>query len=166
MSSNDSFDPAAHVAQAIDATGVAEVVRDNSAAGRIAFLCRVHKKRIWCDIVEYILTRQNGWTDHICQQYFLRGGRLVFGWNVIIQPTEEGSDEAVAREVARLIIEGASIVVKMAPRGHAGPVEEFPLMGASPRRTSRIVFDPRQPGPSQGGPSHKGAYGIRTPGQD
>lgn len=157
---DNELGPAAHVARAIDATGVAEVVRDNSSTGRISLLCRVRLKRVWCDILEYILTRQNGWTDHICQQYFLRGGRLVFGWNVILQPADGLTDDLVAIEVAKLITEAARVVPKMMPQA---PVDSFPLQGASPRRTARIVFDPRQPGPSQGGPSHKGAYGIRTP---
>lgn len=160
MSNNNDFNPAAYVAQAIAATQVAEVVRDNSDPTRLSYLCRVLRKRIWCEILEYVLVRKTNWNEHVCQQYFLRGGKLVYGWNVIAIP-KQGSDIAdVAEEVARLVIEGARVVPKAAVT--RGPLDEFPLVGASPRRTMNIVFDPRLPGPDKGGPSHKGAYGIKS----
>lgn len=160
---NDIPSVSAPLVQAISATRAAEVIRDNSTPGRISLLCRVHRKRMWCEMWEYVLVRQQGWTEHLCQQYFLRGGKLVFGWNVIVQSSGSWDDDGVATEVAKLLLQAAEVVPQVVT---AGPIESFPLVGASPRRTAKIVFDPRQPGPSQGGPSHKGAYGIRTPNQD
>lgn len=141
---------------AILATGVADVVR-LSTDPQISALCRVHNKRVWVTIIEYVLTRKTCWSAHICQQYFLRGGRLVYGWNFIVQP--DGNTSEAIKEVVRLLMEGA----KVAPRvsGFGGEISEFPLVGASPRRSSsKIAFDPRLPGPDSGGPSHKGAYPV------
>lgn len=142
--------------EAIEFSGVVEVIRCSADAASVKALYRVHEKRLWLGILEYLLSRADGWSAHVCQQYFMRGGRLVYGWNFILQ----SADLNVATEhVARLLQQAVSVVPKTLGRG---PLESYPLMGASPRRTAKIAFDPRLPGPDKGGPSHKGAYSIRT----
>jgi len=142
--------------EAIELSGVTEVVRCSADDGSVKVLYRVHEKRLWLGILEYILSRADGWSAHICQQYFMRNGRLVYGWNFILQ----GVDLNTATEkVAKLLQQAAQVVPKTVGRG---PLESYPLMGASPRRTAKIAFDPRLPGPDKGGPSHKGAFSIRT----
>jgi hypothetical protein len=144
------------LAQAIDASGVAEVIRSSCAAGTVKLLYRVSEKRTWLAILEYALARANGWSAHVCQQYFMRGGKLVFGWNFILQSGE--NLEEVAKKVSALITQGAKVVPKVMG---GGQLSSFPLVGHQ-RNKAGIVFDPRLPGPSRGGPSHKGAYSIKT----
>jgi hypothetical protein len=123
----------------------------------VKVLYRVTEKRHWLAILEYVLARADGWSAHVCQQYFMRGGRLVYGWNFILQAEQQ---EEGARKVARLLTEATKVAPKMVS-GRGGSVDSFPLVGASPRRTAtNLVHDPRLPGPSRGGPSHKGAYAI------
>lgn len=145
------------LARAIEASGVAEAIRHSVAGNTVKVLYRVHDKRLWLGILEYTLSRADGWSAHICQQYFMRGGKLVYGWNFILQ--SEGSLATDLMKVAQLLVAAAKVVPQMLPRG---PLESYPLVGASPRRTAKIAFDPRLPGPDKGGPSHKGAYSIRS----
>lgn len=150
MGSNNKQKPEVMLARAIESTEVAEIVRASSDKGSVKLLYRVRQKQIWLGILEYVLSRAEGWSAHVCQQYFMRGGRLVYGWNFILQPPK-------AVEVASaLIVQAGKVVPKTIQV--AGPLDSFPLVGASNRRTSRIAFDPRLPGPDKGGPSHKGAY--------
>jgi hypothetical protein len=145
------------VCVAIEASGVAEVIRCNESKEQVHVFHRVLDKVKWASILEYILTRKSCWDAHTCQQYFMRGGKLVYGWNFILQPT--GELEAAVAEVTKLLVEAAKVVPKVVG---SGQLTSFPLVGATPRRTSKISFDPRLPGPDKGGPSHKGAYPIRT----
>jgi hypothetical protein len=147
--------PAEQLAQAVEATNTAEVIRAALEGDSVKLIFRVHKKKQWLDIVEFVLARKSKWTEHVCQQYFLREGRLVYCWNFILRPTAK-LEEAVA-EAVKLLTQAITTVPRAAQQH---PVDEFPLVGASARRTSRIMFDPRAPGPSRGGPSHKGAYTI------
>lgn len=154
---NSNPAPEQMLSEAIESTGVAEVVRASSDAKSVKALHRVRQKRVWLAILEYVLSRANGWSAHVCQQYFIRGGRLVYGWNFILQPA--GDLVATTQAVAKLIVQAGQVVPKVIA---SGPIDSFPLMGASPRRTAKIAFDPRLPGPDKGGPSHKGAYMIRS----
>jgi len=152
--------PAEILAGAINKTGVAGVVRASSDAAGVKVLYRVGEKRTWLAILEYVLARADDWSAHVCQQYFMRGGKLVYGWNFILQSHKP---EESVRRVAKLLMEGLKAAPKVLAR--RGSIDSFPLVGASPRRTaSNLVFDPRMPGPGRGGPSHKGAYGIREGG--
>jgi hypothetical protein len=139
------------LAQAIEDTGVVEVVRASSDENSAKVLYRVTQKRVWLGVLEYALSRSDGWSAHVCQQYFMRGGRLVYGWNFILQPlTAVEAVVGLLTQAARVVPRTMSVI--------AGPLESFPLVGSSTRRTSKIAFDPRLPGPDKGGPSHKGAY--------
>lgn len=144
------------LARAVNMTGLAEVVRVSESKKQVSLLYRVKDKKQWLALMEYILQRKTCWEAHICQQYFLRANSLVYGWNFILQASKT-LREAV-EEVSKLVEAGQLEV----PRARAqGQLSSFPLVGASPRRTASLVWDPRQPGPAQGGPSHKGAHSIK-----
>lgn len=145
------------VCQAIEASGVAQVIRCTESSEQVHVFHRVLDKVKWANILEYILSRKTAWDAHTCQQYFMRGGKLVYGWNFILQPT--GTLEDAVAEVTKLLVEAGKVVPRVVGRGQ---LSSFPLMGATPRRTASIAFDPRLPGPDKGGPSHKGAYPIKT----
>ena len=141
---------------AINGTDVVEVVRSSSDKTSIKVLYRVGQKRVWLGILEYVLSRTEEWSAHVCQQYFMRGGQLVYGWNFILQPPHK------AHVVVDLLTQATQVVPKT--MSATGPLETFPLVGSSSRRTAKIAFDPRLPGPDKGGPSHKGAYSMRSGG--
>lgn len=146
--------------EALESTGIVQVVRLTVNDKQAHALCRVAAgtKRLWCDMLEYILTRKTCWEDHICQQYFIRGGKLVYGWNVIVIAADEL--EGAVSEFNGLLTQASQVVRRINTTQVS--VDSFPLVGASHRRQSRnIVFDPRLPGPGRGGPSHKGAYEIK-----
>lgn len=155
---NKFKDPGKLLKSAIEASGIAEVVRVSSDKTSVKLLHRVRHKRAWLAVLEFILSRADGWSAHVCQQYFMRGGKLIYGWNFILQPIECSVDEA-SLLVAKLLVKAAKIVPKVLATSQK---DTFPLMGASHRRTARIAFDPRLPGPDKGGPSHKGAYDIKS----
>lgn len=144
--------PTDFLVQGVNNAG-AEVLKANADAGSIKLLCRVRNKRAWCDIIEFVLARKQNWEAHICQQYFLRGGKLVYGWNVILQ----AEDVAAAAKNARdLFIKATEVLSQLSAEQDASPIESFPLVGASPNRNRPMVRDPRT-----GLPSHRGAYSIR-----
>lgn len=149
--------PADKVIAAIHDTGVVEVIRDHSQEGQIHLLCRVHHKKLWVAIMEYVLVRRKLFSEHLCQQYFVRGGKLVYGWTFIMDPAQT-MDEAVA-EFVKFMEQAVQVVPKRVMKGQ---LSSFPLVGAGGYRTASIQFDPRLPGPGRGGPSHKGAYSVRT----
>jgi len=147
--------PEEALSRAIEDTGVVEVVRSSSDENSVKVLYRVRQKRIWLGVLEYALSRADGWSAHVCQQYFMRGGRLVYGWNFILQPL------TAVETVIGLLDQAARVVPKMVSVV-PGPLESFPLVGSSARRTASISFDPRLPGPDKGGPSHKGAFPMSS----
>lgn len=153
---NVQREPEETLIEAFTTTGVVEVVRASSDKASIKVLYRVGQKRIWLGILEYVLSRMEGWSAHVCQQYFMRGSRLVYGWNFILQPPHK------VQVVADLLVQATQVVPRT--MSVSGPLEAFPLMGSSRRRTAKIAFDPRLPGPDKGGPSHKGAYPMRSGG--
>lgn len=145
-----------NLTEAIDSLGIVEVVKQSSDAQSVKLLCRVHDKKVWCQVLEVVLIAKSGWDAHVCQQYFLKDGKLVYGWNFIIQ-----SPKLVdALTNATSLISRTRSAITKAEESHSGEITSMPLIGASPIRNNPIVFDPRLPGPSKGGPSHKGAFTI------
>ena len=144
-----------YLSQIINATGIAEVVRVTETKKQISVLYRVREKRPWLAIVEFLLKHKTCWEAHICQQYFLKGSSLAYGWNFILET--EGDLGKAVEEIFTLIERGLTEIPKQMVRGG---MDSFPLVGASPRRTAKIAFNPQAPGPGRGGPSQKGAHNI------
>jgi hypothetical protein len=145
------------IAAGLQQTGLADIVRANPKPNGIALVCRVHRKEAWLGLIEYMLLNKTCWDEHICQQYFIREGRLVYCWNLIFNAHEGTSIVKMVEEILRLI--------QGAPRQRqvvSGPIMSFPLIGASPDRDRTTVFDPRLPGPGRGGPRQKGAHSIKA----
>ena len=143
------------LSKALKRTGVVEPIRDSEDGSSVKVLFRVTHKKMWLSVLEFVLARAQNWSAHVCQQYFMRSGKLVYGWNFILQPPNgEGFEEAV-ENASKLLQQAKAATPKI-----GGQLESFPLVGASPRRTANITFDPRMPGPA-GGVTHKGAYPTR-----
>jgi len=154
---------AERLAMAVEASGFATVIKKTEPSGSVRLLCRVSDKRVWCALLEYVLGRKKDWTEHVCQQYFMNDGKLVYGWNFILNA--EDVDAAVAN-ACKLFDAATVFTTTTKPRKRTrGPVDEVPLVGASPNRNAKGSFDPRLPGPSRGGPSHKGAYTVTEGGR-
>ena len=144
---------------AINGTRVAEVLRVKETDKSIYLLFRVHHKRIFVGIMEYTILRKQGWEEHLSQRYFVKGKKLVYGWEFILR--SDDLDKATI-EVAKLLKTGTKVILTLAKKWQTadGGVNSMPLIGAGSHRTANIVFDPRLPGPDKGGPSHRGAYSV------
>lgn len=140
---------------ALKGTRVVEPIRASEAGQTVKVLFRATQKKAWLTVLEFLLARAQTWSAHVCQQYFMKDGKLVYGWNFILQPNDGVEMEAAVDEAVSLLQQALNI--RSAPDAQ---LESFPLVGASPRRTANITFDPRMPGPDQG-VTHKGAYPTR-----
>lgn len=150
---SEQKDCATKLADTLEDTGLVVVIRKSASADSVRLLCRVANKRAWCSLLEKLLQNQKGWEEHICQQYFLKDGKLVYGWNFIVtSKTLDKSVEDICQAVK------SAVLVGEVPS--TGSVDSMPLIGAGSYRNTKSVFDPRMPGPSRGGPSHKGAYPV------
>jgi hypothetical protein len=132
----------------LETLGCVKVLKKSESEGSIRLLCRVINKKKWSSILENVLLNKDGWEEHICQQYFLKDRKLVYGWNFIINSTD--MDKAI-KSICRNLREAA-------PINEGGDIDSIPLVGAY--RPANTDFDVRSPGPTRGGHSHKGAYPV------
>ena len=132
---------------ALEQTGFLKVVKSEEAKTQIRLLCRVSSKKQWCDLLEKLLDGKQGWTEHVCQQYFLKDKKLVYGWNVIINAEDPA---AAAKSICRQM----TVMMTM----DEGGIDSIPMRGAL--RTTGGVFNPAAPGERRGGASQRGAYPV------
>jgi len=144
----------------IQESGIATVLRKTETSGSLRLLCRVGDKKRWCAILEHVLSKKTGWTEHLCQQYFMKDDTLVYGWNFILNSEDLPAAYDNAYKLFKAAASAIQAGVKKREKPRRGQVDSMPLLGASKRRTMQLSFDPRLPGPSHGGPSHKGAFTI------
>jgi hypothetical protein len=130
--------------ESLEGLGYVHVVKTEVGKTQIRLLCRVTHKKEWCEVVERLLQGRKEWTEHICQQYFLKDGAMVYGWNVIINATDIA---AAATEISKLLRAPAHV-----------EVDSFPLRGAW--RPTTGSFNVKSPGLARGGPSQKGAHPV------
>lgn len=122
-----------------------EVVNHNSDTRQVRFIGRVPQDLVpaWRIIIRQLLLRSEAttWSIDVSKQYFLRGGKLMYGWRLIIQ----APDISVALPEVAQTITGA-------PRPRQ-VVEEQPLVGR---------VDPK-PGSFKGAaPAGKGVVGPKA----
>jgi hypothetical protein len=156
MGSNGSAHIEAVVA-AINATGVAEVVKSGESPGQVKITHRVQAKqlKVWLAILTHVLSRKQGWDAHVCKQYFLRGGKLLYAWNFIIQWETGSKRSEILKQVAGLISKAGEDV----PR-EMGALESYPLMAKDGRNEPGGPMNVRAPGPMSGGYKQRGAHKI------
>jgi len=146
------------VVRAINATGVAEVVKVTESPTQLRITHRVAGKKlsVWLGIVSYVLSRQHGWDAHVSKQYFLKDGKLLYGWNFIAQWSESENKDAVLAQVRELLVKAKAAVPQIVHQ-----LESYPLHAKGERNApgnSRMSV--AAPGPMQGGVKHKGAYKL------
>jgi hypothetical protein len=132
--------------KAMQSGGMVEVLRCDADGNQLSVLFRVFNKKNWLKTVEYILARKRGWDAHICQQYFLKGAKLVFGWNFILEAEDEL--ESAMANAASLLSQGQRVAVQL-PREH--DPDTVPLVGAGAYRTAKQDLDPSTGLPRKGG---------------
>lgn len=113
------------------ARGGYEVVDNNSGANQVRLIGRVPTPLVkgWLIIVRQLLVRSGSsdapWTADISKSYFLRSGRVMFGWRLIFQ----GAD--IEQHIPDIIT-----TITNSPRPRA-TVESQPLAGASASRNQQ-----------------------------
>jgi|GEM_PF-2790058 hypothetical protein len=145
------------ITTAINTTGVAEVVKVVEGGQQVKIAHRVQAKqlKIWLAIITHVLLRKQGWDAHICKQYFLRSGRLLYAWNFIIQWDDGVKRADILKQVAHLIDRASAEV----PR-HSASLDSYPLMAKEGRNEPGGPMNIRAPGPMSGGYKQKGAHKI------
>lgn len=103
-----------------------EVVSNNSGANQVRLIGRVPPQLLkgWLIIVRQLLVRSDEapWSADISKSYFLRSGKVMFGWRLIFQGTD----------IEQHIVDMVTTITN-SPRPRA-TVEEQPLAGASANR--------------------------------
>ena len=127
--------------KAMESGGLLEVIRYSESDTQLTALFRVFNKKNWLKVVEYVLARKEGWDAHICQQYFLRGGKLVFGWNFILEAENNEYYASAVAAATSLIVQGMRSV--STPAIVADDPDVVPLIGAGGYRTAKQQLDPR-----------------------
>ena len=148
------------ITTAINTTGVAEVVKVSEGPQQVKITHRVQAKqlKIWLAIITHILSRKHDWDAHICKQYFLRGGRLLYAWNFIVQweAGQPGNKRAVVlKQVADLLNRASAEVPRV-----ASSLDSYPLMAKDNRNEPGGPMNIRAPGPMSGGYKQRGAHKI------
>ena len=149
---------------AVEAAPGVTVVSDDSTDESVSLLHRVLDKRVWVGVLHYILIRKTCWEAHTCQEYFLKGSKIVYGWNFILDPAPGHTIEEAVSECSKLLREAANVVPRTTVRSSGGTRGEVQLHGAGPWRNAPAVFNPGAAGPELGGASHKGAFTIKDRG--
>lgn len=104
-----------------------EVVNSSGSSNQLRFLGRVQgaeNTARWLVVVEKLLTKasESSLNLDVSKQYFLRGGKLLYGWRVILQSADLPAD-----------IQVLETIVRNAPSRVAVVSDEVPL-NASPNR--------------------------------
>lgn len=89
------------LSEVIERTGVVEVRSATQVPHQVKLRLRVTNESRWLHMITLILKEEEraNWGSHICRQYIIHEGRLVYTWNFIIQSDE--LDRAV-QDVCRI----------------------------------------------------------------
>lgn len=120
-----------HFASALRQKAGLEVVEANVSEKSARFLGRLPKERQgdWLLVMHQMLKNGEGreWKIDISKHYFLRSGRLVYAWRLILQGA-----------AAKQMLEEALNAVSAAPQTSRAEIMSAPLVGASIYRTQEI----------------------------
>jgi hypothetical protein len=129
--------------------GLAELVFHDAGPKDINMLFRLpdtHREKEWLRVMEATLRSLNqeaGERAHVCKSYFIRKGRLVFGWNISLYPLDY---EALAGKIAQACgvqpVEAAPVAEEAAPSSpRSAPAPSKP---GSPAATTRGAVQGRK----------------------
>jgi hypothetical protein len=152
---------AEQVAKAINATRRAEVIKVIDGDKSIQIIHRIlprDKPRLaeWLAVLEYVLSRKQGWDEHVCKRYFYQSGKILYAWNFIIQWKTAKQKKAVLDHVTKLLLQAGQQVPSITHQ-----LESYPLAGAKEGRNEPASpMNLKASGPMTGGLSQRGAHKI------
>jgi hypothetical protein len=146
------------VVAAINSTKIAEVIKVMEGPTSVQIIHRVLPKQLltWLGVLEFVLSRKQGWEEHVCKRYFYQGGKIRYAWNFIIQWKSPKQKEEVLTQVVRNMQQAANTVPQSFHQ-----LDSYPLAGAKDgRNVPAGPWNPRAAGPMTGGLSQKGAHKL------
>ena len=105
--------------------------------GTVRLMGRVRHERIpdWIIAVHTLLNGEgNGWSLDVSKYHFLRGGKVIYAWRVIIQ-----AEDVLAQ------LPSIYAVLRSAPKSSRAETDEMPLLGAS--RSRNVMVKGKGAGP-------------------
>jgi hypothetical protein len=149
---------AKEIAAAINATKIAEVIKMTDGPTSVQIVHRVAPKQLstWLGVLEFVLSRKQGWDEHICKRYFYQSGKIRYAWNFIIQWKNPKKKEEVLTQIQKNMLMAAQAVPQIFHQ-----LESYPLVGAKEgRNVPQGAWNLRASGPMTGGLSQKGAHKL------
>lgn len=146
------------VSAAINSTGIAEVIKITEGPTSLQIVHRVAPKQlsVWLGVVGQVLSRKQGWDDHVCKRYFYQGGKIRYAWNFIAQWKSPEQKEEILDQIIRLFKTAAVEVPQIYHQ-----LDSYPLVGAKESRNTPLgPRNPRAAGPMTGGVSQRGAHKL------
>jgi len=107
------------VSKALRIRGGFELVTEHNDRNQLRLMGRVPRAAVggWLLIVRHLLLASDVWSVDVSKQYFIKGGKLVFGWRVLFQFPESFLYDPIVS------------AINSAPKARI-ILEEQPLMGA------------------------------------
>jgi len=154
--------------EAVERTGVVQVLSSACLSEQVRMRIRVTNESRWIHMITLILKEEERaeWNAHLCRQYILHEGRLVYTWNFVIQSGEieraiqdvcrvfdlicsniDMFDDAAEREMKRPSpkIKDSSKSQEDNGRPHRrishGDLDEIPLVGAEGRAIPEVAWN-------------------------
>lgn len=149
---------AQNIAEAINSTKIAEVIKVTEGPNSVQIVHRVKPKQLatWVGVLEFVLSRKQGWEDHICKRYFYQGGKVRYAWNFIVQWKSAKQKDEVLTQIYKALMAAAQAVPQSFHQ-----LESYPLVGAKEgRNVPQGAWNPKASGPMTGGLSQKGAHKL------
>jgi hypothetical protein len=163
------------VTETIERTGVVQVLTSSTTSTQVKLRLRITNEARWLHMVTLILREESRaqWNAHICRQYVLHDGRLVYTWNFVLQGDDirqtandvcrvfdlicsnidmfEGTEEKEVKRPVRRPVKPPESDSK--PRRHVnhGDLEEIALVGTEGRPVPEVAWNQfRAPGKRKG----------------
>jgi len=138
----------------VNPTSKPAVIKAVQGDTRLHVSVRVDPKKLkpWLAAMEYVLKNKQGWDVHLCKQYFIRGGKIMYAWNFIAQWASEDISEQVLTNMLEVLKFAARNMPKVVHQ-----ITEYPLAGAGDDRNKpEGSMNPKASGYKQ-----RGAHPIR-----
>lgn len=164
------------LSDAVERTGVVQVLSGAVTLSQVRLRLRVTNESRWLHMITLVLKEEERaeWSVHLCRQYILHEGRLVYTWNFVTQAAEldravqdvcrvfdlicsniDMFDDAEEREMKRPA--PRKVEKKQPDNGRPqrkishGDLDEIPLVGAEGRAVPEVAWNQfRSPGKRKG----------------
>jgi hypothetical protein len=123
---------------ALLSTGLVQPVESNGHGGSVSVVCRQvpGQDKPWLQLVAEMLAATEGIPEgsdlHICRRYFVRDGKLVFGWHISFAMGKAKAAEAVVEELKKVLSKARPVLTAVEPEEPRGAVPVRPRAPARP----------------------------------